>query len=446
MHYMETSLSLVLRISSNYLRCIILLYLITVLHGSINAQNTFYYNSYKHWTPTLETLASHGNDAMAIVSLGSCYDRADGIDRNTDKAFELFKQAAKLGDFLALYNLGYYYFKGISTNPNNAEAEKNLLEAVRKNPKFMPAYQILAQIYDKGGYGVDIDYTKAFEMYSKASEYGDKIADFNIASYYKRGLIKGVPDYKKSLEYYLKAKDYWEAHIKPAGLVAHQIAEFYLYGFGMEPDLDKAIFYLKESVDLGFPDAYMNLATAFNKKGDLNNAFQSLLIGFEKGVKQVCNNLGDCYYYGRGTEKSFEKAYEMFMIGSETSPFCKYRQSEMLRKGEGTTQNVNQAMSLLRESADAGVGRAQYRLGCDLYEGSLIDRNYSEAIDLLKKALHDKYIIDEVKGDICRKLSICYRFGRGVEANEQQAEKYSQQAAEYGEPNAKLVQEWLSTY
>lgn len=160
----------------------------------------------------------------------------------------------------------------------------------------------------------------------------------------------------------------------------------------------------------------------------------------------MCNNLGDCYYYGRGTEKSFEKAYEMFMIGSETSPFCKYRQSEMLRKGEGTTQNVNQAMSLLRESADAGVGRAQYRLGCDLYEGSLIDRNYSEAIDLLKKALHDKYIIDEIKGDICRKLSICYRFGRGVEANEQQAEKYSQQAAEYGEPNAKLVQEWLSTY
>lgn len=421
-----------------------ILFIILLITANFSyAQNTFYYNIYKHWTPELENVAAKGVDAMAIVSLGSCYDRADGIDRNTDRAFELFKQAAQLGDFLALYNLGYYYFKGISTNQNYVNAESNLLEAIQKNPKFMPAFQILAQIYDKGGFGLDINYSKAFEMYSRASECGDKIADFNIASYYKRGLINGVPDYKKSLEYYLKAKEYWEAHIKPAGLVAHQIAEFYLYGFGMEPDLDKAILYLKESIDKGFFEAYMNLATAYHEKEDFKNAFQSLLLGYEKGVMQVCNNLGDCYYYGRGTEKSFEKAYEVFMKGAENSPLCKYRQSELLRKGEGVAQNTNQALSLLREAAETGLGRAQYRLGCDLYEGTLVSRDYYMAISLLKKALDDKYIIDQVKGDIYRKLSICYRFGRGVETDEDKANEYNQRAASYGEPNSQQIEDWL---
>lgn len=130
---------------------LLLLYLIGIINNDVSAQNTFYYNKYKHWSPELESLATNGDDVMAITSLGSCYDRADGVERDTQKAFKLFQRAADLGDFLGLYNLGWYYFAGIATEKNYLLSEKYLLEAIKKNPKLTPAYEGLSEIYDKGG-------------------------------------------------------------------------------------------------------------------------------------------------------------------------------------------------------------------------------------------------------------------------------------------------------
>lgn len=421
-----------------------LLFLTGIMNNNVSAQNTFYYNKYKHWTPELESLAINGNDMMAITSLGSCYDRADGVERDTQKAFKLFQRAAELGDFLGLYNLGWYYFAGIATEKNYLLSEKYLLEAIRKNPKLTPAYEGLSNIYDKGGFGVEADNKKAFEMYSKAYNLGSRMSLFNMGTYYEQGKVTGEPDYARALDCFLKVKDFWEANITPAGLISHKIAGFYNYGQGIDIDIDKAISFYENAVSLGYFQSCSELSVAYHKKGDLKNCFNTLLLGYEKGNMLLCNNLGDAYYYGRGTVQSFEKAYKIFEKGAETSPLCKYRQSEMLRKGEGVANNNKLALLLLEESADSGCEKAQYRLGCELYEGKLIPRNYTKAIDLFIKALEGKYMIDEVKGDICRKLSICYRFGRGVEANENQANEYNRLAASYGESNAKKIEEWLN--
>lgn len=116
----------------------------------------------------------------------------------------------------------------------------------------------------------------------------------------------------------------------------------------------------------------------------------------------------------------------------------------MLRKGEGVERDDDMAYKLLSEAADSGFERAQYKLGCVLYEGEITARDYSKAVELLTAALKGKYMINEAKGDICRKLSICYRFGRGVKADEKQADEYNQLAASYGESNAKIIEEWLN--
>ena len=109
-----------------------LLFLIGVMNNNVSAQNTFYYNKYKHWTPELESLATNGDDVMAITSLGSCYDRADGVERDTQKAFRLFHKAAELGDFIGLYNLGWYYYSGIATERNYVLSEKYMQAAIKK--------------------------------------------------------------------------------------------------------------------------------------------------------------------------------------------------------------------------------------------------------------------------------------------------------------------------
>lgn len=434
---MVTALNNITRSTNNMkLRIFLIIAIVTIISWNrSNAQNTCYYDIYKHWSPELETLAAEGNNAMAIVSLGSCYDRADGVAHDTSKAFILFKKAANLGDILALYNLGFYYYKGIATEIDYVEAEKNFLKAIEKQPDFMPAYQCLAHIYENGGYGININHSKAFQMYSKASDLGDPISTFNMGSYYKRGLVTGKPDFSKSLEYFFKVKEYWEANIKPAGLVAQQIANCYLNGDKI--DLEKAISYSIEAIELGYFESYLNLATAYNLKGDFKKSYQALHSGYEKGIMSVCNNLGDAYYNGIGTSQSYEKAYDVFKKGAETSPICKFRQSEMLRKGEGVAKNYEMAYKLLEECAASGCGIAQYRLGCDLYDGTLVHHNYARAVELFKQALHGKDMInDEIRSDICRRLAICYRFGKGVEVNWEQANEYNHMSATFGESNA----------
>lgn len=169
---------------------------------------------------------------------------------------------------------------------------------------------------------------------------------FNMGTYYEQGLVTGEPDYAKALDCFLKVKDFWEANITPAGLISHKIAGFYNYGHGVDMDIDKAISFYDNAVSLGFFQSCSELSDAYHKKGDLTNCFNTLLWGYEKGNMLLCNNLGDAYYYGRGTEQSFEKAYKVFEKGAETNPLCKYRQSEMLRKGEGVANN-NKLASLV---------------------------------------------------------------------------------------------------
>ena len=418
----------------------IVLFLVIWTFSTVNSQNTVYYNQYKSWSPELENIANNSNNAMAIEALGSCYDRGDGVPRDTIKAFELFSRAAELGDVLALYNLAWYQYKGYSTGRNYIEAEKNLLKVIEHNPNFKPAYLILADIYEEGGDGIKSNYSKAFELFSRAAELGDCFSLFKMGTYHENGLLTGTPNFHEALKLYLQVKDYWESYVNPAGYVSYKIAEYYLYGRGVDVDLDKAISYYNESLRYGFSLSYMNLATAYNKKGDLEQCFQSLLTGYEKGIMEVCNNLGDCYYSGRGTEQSYKKAYEIFEIGAKSCPICKYRQSMMLRKGEGVKQDLQKANMLLEESAQSGFGKAQYILGCDLYE----NKYYSKAIEYFEEALNGSIsLIDEIKGDICRKLSICYRFGRGVKTDENKANEYNQKAASYGEPNSQIIEDWL---
>ena len=157
------------------------------------------------------------------------------------------------------------------------------------------------------------------------------------------------------------------------------------------------------------------------------------------------NALGDMYYNGTGVELSYEKAFQLFSEGKDY-PLCKYRMALMLRKGEGVKADPAQANTLLREAADAGNARAQYQLGIDYYAGNYSEQNFKQAVTYLMKALENptEAMVRDVKGDIYNKLAACYRFGRGVAADEAKADEYNRLAAECGDPDAKKIQEWLN--
>lgn len=391
---------MIINLSINILRTICVLAFSCAFVTTLKAQNTFYYNKYKTWTPELVRLANEGNNPMAIVSLGSCYDRADGIALNRQEAFNLFKKAADMGDMLAKYNLGLYYSRGYCGEQDNALAIRLLEQALNIDKKFGPAYLTLAQIYENGGAGIEINLEKAYSSWLQLANLGDSNGQYNVGRYH------------------------WQA-------------------IGRPRDISKAKYYYLLSANQGNLMAMDNLSSCYIEERNFNDAYFWLNKAYENGAKYVCHNLADMYYYGNGVQQSYEKAYIIFEDGSKTNPRCKYRLSVMLMNGEGVVKDNNKAIELLSQAAEAGIDRAQYQMGIYYYSGEFISRDYEKAVEYFKKALDSKYLLNDAKGDICKRLSVCYRFGRGVKANEVLADEYTRMGASFGNPDATKIQKWL---
>ena len=212
---------------------------------------------------------------------------------------------------------------------------------------------------------------------------------------------------------------------------------------GVSQDILMAIEYYKKSADKGNEYAMYELATMYIDDHRFNEAIQLLEKSAMKGFNVANHCLGDMYYNGKGVEQSYERAYDYFNKGVGFSA-CKFRLALMLRDGIGVAKDKDKSNELLTLSADEGMDRAQYQLGCDYYNGTF-EKNYGLAIKYLEMALQSKFLPNFVKGDICRKLAACYRFGRGVSANEDKANEFTKKGADLGDADSKKIQEWLNT-
>ena len=115
------------------------------------AQNTFHTTENKYYSRDLYEQALKGN-AMAQNDLGSCYDRASGVEQDRNEAFKWFQKSAEQGNMLGEYNLGWYYFKGIGCTKNYEQAVIWFQKSAEKG--FVYAQMNLAACY-KNGYGID---------------------------------------------------------------------------------------------------------------------------------------------------------------------------------------------------------------------------------------------------------------------------------------------------
>lgn len=270
---------------------LVFILLVILTSNSVFSQNTFYYNQYKSWSQELENIGTNSNNAMAIVSLGSCYDRGAGVNRDREKAFKLFEKAYSINSDpmkLGAYNLALYYSRGYVTPIDNHKAEQLLKEVIQNDNTFGPAYMTLAPIYEKGGNGVNKDDTKAFETWLKLANLGDAFGQLKTGGCYKNGI-------------------------------------------GVTQDKTKAEEYYRKSAEKGNEFAMYELADIYMEKGKYIEAIDLLEKSGLKGFNVAYHSLGDMYYNGKGVTKSYEKAYDYFNKGIGFSA-CKYRVALMLRK------------------------------------------------------------------------------------------------------------------
>jgi len=146
-----------------------------------------------------QQLADKG-DVEAKAALGYLYFSGIGVKKNSEKGISILREAANEGSPKAAFNLAQILMK-------NGRSYEALDFMTRSADKGMPEAEIvLADWYYFGQPGIEIDYNKAFEFYSRADVRGNPLAQNALGSIYYHGL--GRPrDRKKGVEYFRKAAE-----------------------------------------------------------------------------------------------------------------------------------------------------------------------------------------------------------------------------------------------
>ena len=330
--------------------------------------------------------ASEKKSAIADFYIGVIYGFGYGLDKNQEIAYKWYKKAADKGNSSALFNMCVLTRDGEGVakdlvkardlclrsavlGHSNAEIEYGimLLKGIggKKNPKHAKtlleryvgkdylATSYVGDIY-YNGYGVEIDYVKAREMYSNA---------YNLSQ------NKSYPAYK--------------------------LATIYEKGLGTKEDRKQAFFWFKRAAELG--DSYSQRRTAFfyddGKYVDKNRqlAVQWLEKSAKGGDTIAQYYIGMAYLEGDGVSIQFSKAEKYLKQAAEAGDRdAQFQIGYEYSTGEHFKKNDDQFFYWTQKSANQDHEVAQYNLSVAYANGRGVKKNYAwSAYWRAKSAAHN---------------------------------------------------------
>ena len=191
------------------------------------------------------------------------------------------------------------------------------------------------------------------------------------------------------------------------------------------------------AANFGKIEAQKELAHKYMKGIDVDSdtikALHYLTMAADQGDVDAANFVANSYLNGVGIAKDYNKAFSLFTKTAQTNDrTAKYGLGLCHYYGYGTPINKTKAIDYLIDVEDWFL-EVPYIIGIIYYE-----QNSKEAITYFNKALNRHSLENKMRGDILRKLSACYRFGRcGIkEIDILKADSLFNEAAKYGEEKA----------
>lgn len=188
---------------------------------------------------------------LSLILSVSCFaSDADEIVRGAQKAYSAhkfddalksYRQAAALGNPVALFQLGAMYERGEGIDRNLAEATKWYERAVDAGSA--AAAKRLANMYYDGE-GVSKDFGRAAALYRRAGELGDSNSFFTLGQIYWIG-SDVTRDPEKAVELFTKATQSGNA------LAMNALGIAYRFGDGVEKSDSAAYAYFKLAQEFG---------------------------------------------------------------------------------------------------------------------------------------------------------------------------------------------------
>lgn len=303
------------------------------------AELLFSYNEIEKVFPMLQELSDYGYikaKYMLALIYGMGYT---GIDKNVDKAFQLFYECLSENYYPAFYDIMDIMEKGeveeekelvIAINEwidifdidiskkSISSSEDELFDAIEMI--MMKCLEICKQMANQGDIFAALVYSRIFfEVAEEKEEYISAISwasqgPFAIGNYLAALIYEWDwegKDLKKSFELHMKAANF--------GLAAaeHSVGKAYQLGIGTEKNDELSYVYYKRAYEHGSRAVCLDLGNCYidgrgTNKDDLK-AFEIFVEGDKCGVVGCTDNIGWCYQNGRGINKNMEKAKEFYL-------------------------------------------------------------------------------------------------------------------------------------
>jgi TPR repeat protein len=317
--------------------------------------------------------AADKGDSQGMCQLGLAYLQGAGVEADPAQGEAWLLRAAEAGDFYGMFKLGDALWKGSRGLPADAKRGLRWLQAAAR-AGYVPAQAEYGDALESGAPGIPVQIQKAIRWLRQATELGSVAGAAYLGHIYRTGRAGIERDD-------LKARHLYEsASARGSSSATCSLGILYREGRSVGRDAAKARRLFERATADGNMLASLLLARMLRRgqggPKDAERAVQ-LLKELASDSGSACQELGQCYEFGRGTEVDLAQAADYYRQAAEkgnNDGKCSY--GVMLENGRGVKIDRPQAMQLYREAAKAGHARAMVWLA------SMILESEGEARDL----------------------------------------------------------------
>lgn len=373
-----------------------------------------------------EALSDSGVLFSAML-MGYCYQKGVGCTKSTEKSVTHYMHAADKGQTDAQVIVGQYYM-------NQQQADKAFPYFVKaaELKNVVATYYCGKLLFD--GKGVDRDADKAVVYLLKAAEEGHVAACLEMGNAYYQG--SGVEkNLATAFDWYKKAA------LSDNRSANWNVAMCYQNGMGIQSDFQEALYWFACAAQVGYINKIQALLNG-KEKGWENHPFVTYM--HAQKLILIDSNYIQASLLGKSLEKSkrpegkliqavcmlaqgggdAKKAVKMLQSIKDTNAAATFELAKCYERGTGIGKDLNKAVEMLQQLADADYMPAINYLGDIYYEGRDIDKNLTKAVSCYLRAEKEKRLTTAS----AKRLAECYRDGMGgLKKDSEQADKIEKQ-------------------
>ena len=298
----------------------------------------------------LEEFAIQGN-AAAMLTLGDLYAQGALVEQDKARAIQYYERSADAESGFALYRLAEAYRTGSLVEQDRVKAADLYQKAAAKgidDAKVRYAQALL------NGEGVDQDPEQGLASLNELADDDNQSALNALGIYYASHGDPSERDGEKAVSYLERSSSLGNLFAKV------RLAEIYADGNLVPEDDTKALELLTQAGDQGlvyarYVAAAGHLTGRFGKLSDAEKGRKALTDLAEQGHPESTITLADAYYWGKGTSENVEQSLSLLRQGAARGEVMAIQRLAMLLRdapGKRVQRDLASARTLIEDSSD----------------------------------------------------------------------------------------------